>query len=152
MNKTENLELRGITTEKAELREINVKDTFATATNYGFGSGYGSGSVYGSGGLFNKLLKTGSIETNSMYDYYTIDCPSDTRFLEIRFTLLPGSAANPMIQVTSDNYSSNKEYCCGTLGIRVKKTDDKHFRVYISDKFSTRVKMEVACYTCECAL
>lgn len=139
MNKTESLKLRG----------INVENSFITATNYDYGSGSGSGSGSGNENQYDYLLRQESIQAQSYYDYYEINCPSETRLLQIRFT--PSGSNCPRVTVTRDNSQVGEGFCNEAINIRVRASESKNFRIYLSDRYASGT-IHVACYTCECAL
>ncbi|MFV0417106.1 MAG: hypothetical protein ACK5KT_00040 [Dysgonomonas sp.] len=147
MNKTENL----------ELREINEENAFVKATNYNYGgSGSGGGNDNGSGIVtggyreFNQLLRETSVYINSNYDYYEINCPPETRLLQI--SVIENTGSFSPFFIVKNNYGND----VGTVdesypaNIRVKASNNKLFRLHRG--INSTAKIRIACYTCECAL
>lgn len=142
MNRTDDLELRG----------VNPEDEFIAASSYGSGN-YGSGSN-GSGnsanGDYTVLLRESNLQVRSEYEYYEINCPSDTRLLQVSIVENHGSYS-PSLTVRTDAYNVVGEVSPNSpANVRVRASGTKLFRLYRS--FNTYATVKIACYTCPCAL
>lgn len=165
MNKSENLNLRGISAESFNLRGITaenagVANTFSHIASSGSGSGSGSGcgcgcgsgsgSESGSGSgsgsepTCNKVLKTANMTLTRDYDYYEIECPQEAEFLYIKFN---SDTSEKYVLLTVNNGSQNYQSGAnGSIGISLSASESRLFRLYNSHR-NVSVNMYAACYS-----